>query len=349
MALECSPFGVLPDGTPVDVYTLTNGAGTRVRLINYGGIVLSMEVPDRNGVLADVALGYENLEKYVADTPYFGALVGRYGNRIYQGKFTLDGVGYALAQNDGDQHLHGGVKGFDKVVWDAEAVGDNAVRLHYVSADMEEGYPGRLDCTVVYSLTEDNAFSIDYTATTDKATPVNLTWHGYFNLAGHDAGSILEHELVLHADRFTPIGEGLVPTGELRPVKGTPMDFSKGKPMGCCIDSDDPQVVAGKGFDHNWVLNGEAGALRPAARVTEPTSGRTLEVETTEPGIQFYAGNFLDGTNIGKTGKPYEYRNGFCLETQHFPDSPNHPEFPTTILRPGETYRHTTVYRFGAV
>ncbi len=347
MSVEKRSFGALPDGTPVDVYTLTNDAGMGVRLINYGGIVLSMEVPDRDGILADVALGYENLEKYLADSPYFGALVGRYGNRIHGGRFALDGVEYVLAQNDGGQHLHGGVRGFDKVAWDARAEGDNAVRLHYTSPDMEEGYPGTLDCTVVYALTEDNAFSIDYTATTDRATPVNLTWHGYFNLAGHDAGSILAHELVLHADHFTPIGEGFIPTGELRSVRGTPMDFSTGKPMGCCIDSDDPQVVAGRGFDHNWVINGEAGTLRPAARVFEKGSGRTLEVETTEPGIQFYAGNFLDGSNIGKGGKPYAFRNGFCLETQHFPDSPNRPEFPSTILRPGETYRHTTVYRFG--
>jgi aldose 1-epimerase len=346
---EVSEFGITDDGEAAQLYRLTNQHGMTVAITNYGGIVTSVWVPDRAGNMADVVLGYDELDDYVAGSPYFGAIVGRYGNRIANGRFTLDGVEYTLAVNNGPNHLHGGIKGFDKVVWDAEPYAESeevGVRLSYTSAATEEGYPGTLDVFVTYALTNNDELRIEYAAETDQATVINLTHHGYFNLAGHASGDILAHELMLAADRFTPVDESLIPTGELREVAGTPMDFRSPFVIGERIDSDDEQIRFGGGYDHNWVLNGEAGTLRLAARVSEPNSGRVMEVLTTEPGIQFYAGNFLDGSNVGKGGAPYNHRNGFSLETQHFPDSPNRPEFPSTVLRPGERYESTTIYRF---
>ena len=345
------PFGRLPDGTEVRLYTLANAGGMRVAITNYGGIVTSLLAPDSAGRTADVVLGYDSLADYVRGSPYFGAIVGRYANRIARARFALDGTTYALAPNDHGNSLHGGVRGFDKVVWRAEPFSDSTragVRLRYASADGEEGYPGRLDVTVTYALTGSNELWIEYRATTDKPTVLNLSHHGYFNLAGHAAGDILGHELTLAAARFTPVDSLLIPTGELRDVAGTPLDFRTPVAIGARIGADDRQLRFGLGYDHNWVLDGPAGTLRLAARVRDPRSGRTMEVLTTEPGIQFYSGNFLDGSNVGKGGAPYRHRAGFCLETQHFPDSPNHPDFPSTVLRPGDEYRSTTVYRFSA-
>ena len=344
------PFGKTADGVAVELYTLSNSTGMQVSITNYGGIVVSLLAPDREGTLADVVLGYETLDEYVAGSPYFGAIIGRYGNRIGQGKFTLDGKQYTLARNNNENHLHGGLKGFDKVVWKAKGIlGDKGpgLVLTYLSRDGEEGYPGNLAVTVTYILTEDNELRIHYRATTDKPTPVNLTNHSYFNLAGQGNGDILGHKLMIDADRFTPVDEGLIPTGELRPVAGTPMDFRKPLAIGARVDQDDEQLRCGGGYDHNWVLNQPAGELSLAARVDEPTCGRVMEVFTTEPGIQFYCGNFLDGSITGKSGMVYHHRYGFCLETQHYPDSPNKPHFPSTILRPGEEYRSRTVYAFG--
>jgi aldose 1-epimerase len=319
-----------------------------VRIMTYGGTVVSIKAPDRNGKLADVALGHDTLEGYLQKSSYFGPIVGRYANRIAQGTFELNGKQYTLARNNGENHLHGGIKGFDKVVWTATEIKrtDGAgLSLGYVSKDGEEGYPGNLSATVVYTLTGDNELKIEYGATTDKDTVVNLTNHTYFNLAG--SGSILQHVMMIHADQFTPVDAGQIPTGELRAVKGTPLDFTKPVAIGARIDQKDEQLILGKGYDHNWVLNGAAGTLRPAARVTEPESGRVLEVYTTEPGVQFYTGNFLDGTIKGKGGQVYQQRYGFCLETQHFPDSPNKPKFPSTVLKPGQKYASTTVFKFG--
>jgi len=346
---EIAEFGTTGEGQAAQLYTLTNQHGMRVTITNYGGIVTSLLVPDRAGSLGDVVLGYDRLSDYVEGSPYFGALVGRYGNRIANGRFTLDGVEYTLAVNNVPNHLHGGITGFDKVVWDAEPYAESdevGVRLSYTSVDGEEGYPGNLAVTVTYALTNENELRVDYILETDQATVANVTHHGYFNLAGHASGDVLSHELLLDADRFTPVDEGLIPTGELRDVAGSPMDFRIPSPVGERIDADYEQLRYGGGYDHNWVLNGESGTLRLAARVSEPTTGRVMEVYTTEPGIQFYAGNFLDGTNVGKGGVAYSRRTGLCLETQHFPDSPNHPEFPSTVLRPGERYQSTTVYRF---
>lgn len=342
-------FGMTPAGEPVTLFTLVNANGIRMRVMSYGAIILSLEVPDRDGKMADIVLGYDTLGDYLEDTPYFGAVVGRYGNRIGKGRFTLDGVEYKLATNNGPNHLHGGRKGFDKVVWQALPVKDAhraGVKFSYVSPDGEEGYPGNLSVTMTYWLTSANELRIEYEATTDKPTPVNLTHHSYFNLAGHASGTILGHELMLNADRFTPVDEGLIPTGALRPVDGTPMDFRTPTAIGARIAADDEQLKFGGGYDHNWVLNRDDTALCLAARVYEPTTGRVLEVRTTEPGIQFYSGNFLDGSNVGKGGHAYQHRGGFCLEAQHFPDSPNKPDFPSTILRPGQKYTQTTVYRF---
>jgi len=333
----------------VQLYTLTNQHGMRATITNYGGIVTSLWVPDSEGNLGDVVLGYDTLDDYIASSPYFGALVGRYGNRIANGRFALDSIEYTLAVNNGPNHLHGGLVGFDKVVWEAEPYATTeevGVNLSYVSIDGEEGYPGNLTVRVTYALTANDELRIDYALETDKATVANVTHHGYFNLAGHASGDILGHELMLAADRFTPVDEGLIPTGELRDVEGTPMDFRVPDAIGERIDADDEQIQFGGGYDHNWVLNGDAGTLRLAARVHEPASGRVMEVLTTEPGVQFYAGNFLDGSNLGKGGVAYAHRSGFCLETQHFPDSPNHPEFPSTVLRPGVLYESTTIYGF---
>ena len=346
---EASPFGTTEGSQAVHLYTLTNPQGMRVAITNYGGIVTSLLVPDRDGHFGDVVLGYDNLEDYMEGSPYFGAIVGRYGNRIAKGRFTLDEVDYSLAVNNGENHLHGGIRGFDKVVWAAEPyAGQDEVglRLSYTSVDGEEGYPGNLTVFVTYALTNENELRIDYLTQTDQATVVNVTHHGYFNLAGHASGDILGHELLLDADRFTPVDEGLIPTGELRAVAGTPMDFRTPFVIGERIADDYEQIRFGAGYDHNWVLNGDTETLHLAARVSEPTTGRVMEVLTTEPGVQFYTGNFLDGSNVGKGGVPYAFRHGFCLETQHFPDSPNHPEFPSTVLRPGQSYQSTTVYRF---
>ena len=347
--VEKQPFGKTADGTPVDLYTLTNSKGVRVAITNYGGIVVSLFTPDRNGNSGDIVLGFERLEDYLKGHPYFGAIIGRYGNRIAKGRFTLDGVEYKLAQNNGENHLHGGLVGFDKKVWKArdfvDAEGQH-LELRYASPDGEEGYPGNLDVTVTYSLNEQNQLRIDYVATTDKPTVVNLTNHSYFNLAGE--GDILGHLLRLNADYFTPVDAGLIPTGELRPVKGTPFDFTEPTPIGARIEQDDEQLRYGRGYDHNFVLRGGGGSLAEAAEVYEPKTGRVLRVLTTEPGVQFYTGNFLDGTLRGKYGRVYHRRTGFCLETQHFPDSPNKPHFPSTVLRPGQTYRSTTIYEFSA-
>jgi aldose 1-epimerase len=344
------PFGKTTDQTAVDLYTLTNVQGVEARIMTYGGIVVSLKVPDGNGKLGDVVLGYDTLEGYLKNnTPYFGAVIGRYGNRIARGSFTLSGHEYILAKNNGENHLHGGIKGFDKVVWRAAEINSHdgvGLALTYLSKDGEEGYPGNLSAKVVYTLTNQNELKIEYVGTTDKETVVNLTNHSYFNLAG--AGNILKHDLMISADQFTPVDQGLIPEGALRSVKDTPMDFTQAKAIGARIDQQDSQLVFGKGYDHNWVLNQTDGKLSLAARVHDPESGRVLEVYTTEPGVQFYSGNFLDGTIKGKGGQVYQKRAGLCLETQHFPDSPNRPDFPSTILKPGQTYATTTVYRFSA-
>lgn len=341
-------FGRLPDGTPVELYTLRNSHGMEATIMTYGGIVTTLKVPDKSGKFTDVVLGCDNLEAYLKGTPCFGALIGRYGNRIAKGKFSLDGVEYTLAKNNGENALHGGRKGFDKVMWTARplptANGPSLI-LTYVSRDGEEGYPGNLLVTAVYSITEDNALRVDFTATTDRKTVCNLTHHSYFNLAG--SGDVLDHVVYINADKFTPVDSGLIPTGELRPVAGTPFDFLKPAAIGARIaNTNDEQIVRGHGYDHNWVLNKKTNELSLAASVYEPTTGRTMEVWTTEPGMQFYIGNFLDGSITGKGGWVYHSRNGFCFEPQHYPDSPNHPEFPTAELKPGETYKNTIIYKF---
>jgi aldose 1-epimerase len=343
-----APFGMMPDGSKVELFTLSNAGGMEVRAMTYGGIIVSLRVPDRNGRVDDVVLGQETAAAYAKNDPYLGALIGRYGNRIAKGRFTLDAKTYQLATNNGPNHLHGGIKGFDKVIWTAEPFqkSDSAgVIFSYVSADGEEGYPGTLKVRVTYTLTPQNQLIVDYHATTDRPTVVNLTQHSYFNLAGQGTRDILDHRMQINADRITAVDATLIPTGEFLPVEGTPFDFRQPAPIGARIDSDNEQLKYGPGYDHNWVLNGTG--LKLAARVSEPTTGRTLEVSTTEPGIQFYAGNFLDGTIPGKQGRVYKRRYGFCLETQHFPDSPNHPNFPSTTLRPGEEYVSQTVMRFG--
>lgn len=341
-----TPYGVV-DGKSVFLYTLKNKNGLEAGITNYGGIVVSLLVPDRQGSFADIVLGYDSLSSYLKATPYFGALIGRYGNRIGKAKFELNGTEYQLAANDGANTLHGGLKGFDKVVWDADSAGSGAtLTLRYLSKDMEEGYPGNLNVTVVYSLTDSNQLRVDYEATTDRPTVLNLTHHSYFNLHGAGTGDILDHELYINADRYTPIDPELIPTGEVRNVEGTPMDFRTPVAIGARINVEFDQLRHGKGYDHNWVLSRYGGGQALAARLTDGKSGRIVEVWTTEPGLQFYSGNFLNGTNIGKGGAPYQYRTGLCLETQHYPDSPNKPGFPTTVLNPGETYKSTTVYLF---
>jgi len=342
------PFGTLPDGQAVDRYTLTNKNGVEMQVINYGGIITSLRVPDKNGVVEDVVLGYDSLSGYLKTTPYFGAIVGRYGNRIANGKFKLDGKTYTLAQNNNGQSLHGGIKGFDKVYWsieEATSADGPSVKLKYTSKDMEEGYPGNLAVEVVYTLTNDNALKIDYTATTDKKTVLNLTQHSYFNLTGNGKRDILEHVVTLAADKFVPVGKTLIPTGKLMDVANTPFDFRTPTAVGARIDSKDQQLVMGGGYDHCWVLTG-TDSTKAAATVYEPTSGRVVDVYTTEPGIQFYSGNFLDGTITGKGGVVYTKRFGLCLETEHFPDSPNQSSFPSVVLNPGETYKTQTVYKF---
>lgn len=349
--VTCEPFGVHKSGQPVDLYTLTNARGMKVTLTNFGGKVVSLHVPDRMGVSADVVQGYATYPEWEKGGPYFGATIGRFGNRIAKGCFTVDGQAYQLARNNGENALHGGPgKGFHNVVWKGREIyekGAAGVELTYVSPDGEEGYPGRLETRVTYLLTERNELRIRYHATTDKATPVNLTHHSFFNLRGEGNGDILGHRLTILADVFTPVDATLIPTGELRPVAGTPFDFRTPHAIGERIEAKDEQLAFGKGYDHNFVLR-PGKWLRLAATLVEPDSGRRMDVLTTEPGLQFYSGNFLDGTDKGKRGVGYAFRSALCLETQHFPDSPNQPTFPSTILRPGKVYRSETVYRFSA-
>ncbi|MFJ9346040.1 aldose epimerase family protein [Streptomyces sp. NPDC101237] len=345
------PFGTLADGTKVHRWSLANG-GTRLKVLSYGGIVQSLEIPDRHGRYANVSLGYDNLAAYVAGTTFFGATIGRYGNRIAGGRFTLDGKSHQLSVNDGVNSLHGGAKGFNTKVWDVEGFtsgSDVGLHLHYTSVDGEMGYPGTLRTKVTFTLDRHGRWIIDYRATTDRPTVVNLTNHTYWNLAGEGTGTIEDHELTIAAGRYTPTDAGLIPTGELATVAGTPFDFRKGKPVGRDIRAGHPQQVQAKGFDHNWVLDkGVTAGPEHIATLRDPRSGRTLEIATDQPGVQFYSGNFLDGTLTGTSGRTYRQGDGLCLETQHFPDSPNHPAFPSTVLRPGQTYRSRTVHTFGA-
>jgi len=348
-SVKKSVFGKTADGTTVYLYTLRNSFGMEAQITNYGGILVRLLVPDKNGNFDDVVLGYDSLADYIKDNPYFGCIAGRYANRIAGGRFSLNGKEYTLARNNGPNHLHGGVKGFDKVVWNAkDTLGKNepSLLLSYLSKEGEEGYPGNLRARVRYTLTDLKELQIEYEATTDSPTVVNLTHHSYFNLAGAGKGDILSHELTIYADKFTPVDSTLIPTGELRDVRRTPMDFRTPQTIGSRIDQDNEQLCFGHGYDHNFVLRAGGKNLTPAATVHEPGTGRFMEVSTTEPGLQLYSGNFLDGHNVGKGGKKYEHRYGFCLETQHFPDSPNHPSFPSTVLNPGATYRSLTMYRF---
>jgi aldose 1-epimerase len=342
-------FGSTPDGQAVELFTLTNARGLEARVINYGGIIVSLRVPDRAGHLGDIVLGHDDLKGYVDHPSYFGCIVGRYGNRIAKGLFVLDGTTYRLATNNGPNHLHGGKRGFDKVVWKAEpsqGAGRAGVVLTYTSPDGEEGYPGTLAARVTYTLTDKGELAFEYFATTDKPTPVNLTQHSYFNLAGEGTRDVLDHQLTIDADRYTPVDATLIPTGALAPVAGTPFDFRKATAIGERIGAKDEQIARGGGYDHNYVLNRKGPGLAKVIRLAEPTTGRVMEVSTTEPGVQFYSGNFLDGTFTGKAGHIYRHRYGLCLETQHFPDSPNQPSFPSTILRPGAEYRSKTVLTF---
>lgn len=338
------------DFDSIMLYTLQNSSGVTITATNYGATITSIVVPDRDGNMGDIALGYNSVESYInaVDKPYFGSVVGRYGNRIAKGTFSIEGEEYTLATNNGENHLHGGTIGFDKVVWDAKPIGDNTIEFSYLAKDMEEGYPGNVEVKVTYTLTDDNELRVDYHATTDKTTHVNVTQHTYFNLKGEGNGTILDHELMLNAKQYTPVDEGLIPTGDTPNVAGTPFDFTTAKPIGRDIDQDHQQLEIGLGYDHNWILDkgGKQGELTLAAVLSEPTTGRVVEVSTTEPGVQFYSGNFLDGRLKGKSGKTYEYRGGLCLETQHYPDSPNQPNFPSTLLKPGDEYQSTTVFKF---
>ena len=344
MSVEQTVYGKMPDGQEVHLFTLTNAAGMRVKLTDYGALTVSVEAPDKDGKVSDVTLGYDTLEGWLGSTSYFGATVGRYANRIAKGQFALDGATFTLATNNGENHLHGGIKGFDKVLWNAETVETAdavGVRFTRTSPDGEEGYPGNLKVTALYTLTNAGEFKAEFTAATDKTTVVNLAHHTYWNLRGPENGDILGHELMLNADKYTPVDEGLIPTGELKPVAGTPMDFTAAKPIGKEI----AQVEGG--YDHNFVLQRyEPGKVRLAARVTEPTTGRVMEILTDQPGIQFYSGNFLKGEVTGKKGVAYQKHFGFCLETQHYPDSPNKPDFPSVTLKPGETYKHVMIHKF---
>ena len=349
-----APWGISPDGDSVSIFTFTNPHGMEVRVTNYGGIIVSIKVPDRNGKFDDVVLGYDSLAGYVRNSPYFGAIVGRYGNRIAKGRFTLDGVTYELATNNGPNALHGGLKGFDKVVWDAlpfKHDSEVGVVLTHTSPDGDQGYPGTLKASVTYTITPANEIRIEYDATTDKATPINLTQHSYFNLAGAGSGKILAQQVYINADRYTPVDSTLIPTGELAPVGGTPFDFRIPTAIGDRIGDDNQQLKFAGGYDHNFVLNRGADdtGLVVAAKVGDPLTGRILTVSTTQPGLQFYTGNFLDGTITGKGGHVHQKRDAFCLETQHYPDSPNHPNFPSAILRPGERYHTRTVFAFSVV
>ena len=345
-----TPFGRTPDDKLVEVINLRNSAGIEARVLTYGGIILSLRTPDRTGALDDIVLGFDDLAPYFTKSPYFGCIIGRYGNRIAKGRFTLDGKPYTLAANNSPNHLHGGVKGWDKVVWAAAPFNNTdgvGVVLTYTSADGEEGYPGTVKASVKYTLNDQNQLTVDYEATTDKPTVINLTQHSYFNLAGTKANDILGHELLINANSYTPVDPTLIPTGQIAPVEGTPFDFRKATPIGARIKDANEQLKRGGGYDHNFVLVRNTPTLAHAARVVEPVTGRMLDIFTDEPGIQFYSGNFLDGTLTGKGGRTYGHRAGFCLETQHFPDSPNRPNFPSTVLRPGETYHSKTVFSFG--
>jgi aldose 1-epimerase len=342
-------FGKTRDGRPVDLYTFTNSHGLEVRATNFGGIIVSLRVPDKNGKMDDIVLGFDKLDQYLDNPPYFGAIVGRYANRIANGTFTLDGVKYTLAENNGQNSLHGGLIGFNKVVWEASPFKNDkgaGVVFSRTSKDGEEGYPGNLKVKVSYALTNENQLIVEYEAVTDKATPINLSQHSYFNLAGEGNGDILKHELLINADRFTPVNASLIPTGELYPVKGTPLDFTKPTAIGARINDNYEQLQLGHGYDHNFVINRKDDGLTLAARVREPNSGRVMEVFTTQPAVQLYTSNFLDGSIVGKHGHAYQKHAALCLETQHFPDSPNHPDFPSTILRPGETFHSETIYKF---
>jgi aldose 1-epimerase len=347
-SIASTPFGVTPGGAAVELYTLHNRQGMETRIATYGGIVTYLAAADRSGHYSDVVLGYDTLAGYLKVSPYFGALIGRYGNRIAHGKFVLDGISYTLATNNGPNSLHGGKVGFDKVVWHVAKAQVTELgpqlTLTYLSRDGEEGYPGSLSVTAVYTLTDDNALRLEYSASTNKATVVNLTQHSYFNLRG--TGDILQHRVQINADRFTPVDSTLIPTGELRSVERTAFDFRKPTTIGAHIEEADEQLRFGKGYDHNWILNKHPGVLGVDAIVYEPDSGRVLEVSSDQPGLQFYSGNFLDGSITGKSGWVYRFRDGFCMEPQHFPDSPNHANFPSTVLKPGQTYRSTIVYRF---
>ena len=345
-------FGKLSDGSEVYLYTLANKSGMEAKIINYGAAVVSLTAPDKNGKLADVVLGYDSLDGYANDKSYFGAIVGRYGNRIADGKFKLDGKEYQLTINDGANHLHGGLKGYNKVLWNETEIaktGDGAsLTLSYESKDGEQGYPGNLKLTVKYTLTNNNELKIEYNAVTDKPTVLNPTHHSYFNLTGDPEKTILDHELMIDADNTTPVAKGLIPTGKFASVANTPMDFRKPTKIGARIDENYDQLKLGLGYDHNWVLNKHQESLPKVLSVYEPVSGRVMEMYTDQPGVQFYSGNFLDGTVKGKNGIMYKHRTGFCLEAQHYPDSPNHPEFPSTKLEPGQVYKQTTIYKFSA-
>jgi aldose 1-epimerase len=349
--LSTEPFGQTADGQPITMISLRNQHGIEVRVMTYGGIILSIKTPDKSGASGDVVLGHDTAAEYFTNPPFIGALIGRYGNRIAKGKFTLDGHEYTLATNNGANHLHGGTKGWDQALWTAEPFQGKegpGVVLTHTSADGDEGYPGTVKAKVTYTLTDDNRLRVEYSATTDKPTVINLTQHSYFNLSAGKSADILGHDLMINAAQYTPVDDGLIPTGEIASVEKTPFDFRTPTAIGVRINDKNTQLERGKGYDHNWVLTRVAsGGLQLAARVEEPASGRTLEVLTTEPGLQFYSGNFLDGTIKGKGGVMIAHRSGFCLETQHFPDSPNHANFPSTVLRPGETYSSTTVFTFG--
>ena len=349
--LTKEPFGQTPDGQAIDIVTLRNLKSMEVRIMTYGGIIVSLRVPDRAGQVDDVVLGHDDAAGYFNNSPFLGALIGRYGNRIAKGKFTLDGHDYTLATNNAPNHLHGGTKGWNQAVWEAEPFQDVrgvGVVMSHTSPDGDEGYPGTVKASVTYTLTDNNELKVEYSATTDKPTIINLTQHSYFNLGGTKTPDILTHQLQINADRYTPVDETLIPTGELALVAGTPFDFRQATAIGARIEQADEQLTRGKGYDHNWVLNRSGDGMSPAASAFEPQSGRTLDISTTEPGIQFYSGNFLDGTLMGKGGRPLAHRSGFCLETQHYPDSPNHPTFPSTVVRPGTPYHTTTVFKFGA-
>jgi aldose 1-epimerase len=350
MSIKVENAGVLASGDSVKVYTLKNAAGMEVSIMDLGGTITKWTAPDKDGKFADITLGSNTPQDYLTTTKYLGALIGRFGNRIAKGKFSLDGIEYTLPVNNSPNALHGGLKGFNAVIWKAIPIegAEPGLKLTYLSKDGEEGYPGNLNVEVVYTLKADNSLTIDYTATTDKNTVVNLTNHAYFNLKGEGKGDILDHEIVLNADKFLPTDAGLIPTGELKPVVGTPFDFTTAHLIGERInDTTDIDIKLGGGYDHCWVFTDQSNKLKSVAMVTEPVSGRTMEVLTTEPAVQFYTGNFLNGSATGKSGVKYERRYGFCLETQHFPDSPNQAAFPTTVLKPGETYKTTTIYKFG--